>query len=97
MKDPCDDIRDWFYASLNGYLTYGGVAVPVYSFPPQATTPVTAPYVVIGEHSAEIETGAKDTYMWDVVDADIKQLRAWANVRAGILKKKSKSFKVVDR
>lgn len=39
----------------------------------------------------------KDTYMWDVVDADIKQLRAWANVRAGILKKKSKSFKVVDR
>lgn len=39
----------------------------------------------------------KDTYMWDIVDTDIKQLRAWANVRAGILKKKSKSFKVVDR
>lgn len=38
----------------------------------------------------------KDTYMWDVVDADIKQLRAWANTRAGILKKKSKSFKVID-
>lgn len=39
----------------------------------------------------------KDTYMWDIVDADVKQLRAWANVRAGILKKKSKTFKVVDR
>jgi superfamily II DNA or RNA helicase len=38
----------------------------------------------------------QDTYMWDVVDADIKQLRAWGNVRAGILKKKSKSFKVVE-
>lgn len=38
----------------------------------------------------------KDTYMWDIVDADIAQLRAWGNVRAGILKKKSKNFKVVD-
>ena len=24
----------------------------------------------------------KDTYMWDIVDADVKQLRAWANARA---------------
>lgn len=39
---------------------------------------------------------SRDTYMWDIVDADIKQLRAWANVRAEILKKKSKSFKVID-
>jgi len=38
----------------------------------------------------------KDTYMWDFADADIKQLRAWANARADILRKKSKSFKVVD-
>lgn len=38
----------------------------------------------------------KDTYMWDIVDADIKQLRAWANVRADVLKKKSKTFKVID-
>ena len=38
----------------------------------------------------------KDTYMWDIVDADIGQLRAWGNVRADILKKKSKGFKVID-
>lgn len=38
----------------------------------------------------------KDTYMWDMVDADIRQLRAWANARADVLKKKSKTFKVVD-
>lgn len=38
----------------------------------------------------------KDTHMWDIVDADIAQLRAWANTRANILKKKSKSFKVID-
>ena len=38
----------------------------------------------------------KDTYMWDIVDADIKQLRVWANVRADVEKRKSKSFKVVD-
>lgn len=37
----------------------------------------------------------KETYMWDIVDADIKQLRAWANARASVLKRKSKSFKVV--
>ena len=38
----------------------------------------------------------KDTYMWDMVDADIRQLRAWANARADVLKKKAKTFKVVD-
>lgn len=38
----------------------------------------------------------QDTYMWDIVDADVKQLRAWANARADVLKKKSKTFKVVD-
>ena len=38
----------------------------------------------------------KDTYMWDIVDAEIKQLRAWAHTRANILRKKSKSFKVVE-
>ena len=38
----------------------------------------------------------KDTYMWDIVDADIRQLRAWANARADVLKRKSKTFKVVD-
>ena len=38
----------------------------------------------------------KDTYMWDIVDADIKQLRAWANARADVLKRISKTFKVVD-
>ena len=38
----------------------------------------------------------KDTYMWDVVDAQIKQLRIWANVRADVFRRSSKEFKVVD-
>jgi superfamily II DNA or RNA helicase len=38
----------------------------------------------------------KDTYMWDIVDADIKQLRIWANSRADVERRKSKTFKVVD-
>ena len=38
----------------------------------------------------------KDTYMWDIADSQIPQLRAWANARADVLRKKSKSFKVID-
>jgi len=38
----------------------------------------------------------RDTYMWDIVDAQVPQLRAWANARADVLRRKSKSFKVVD-
>ena len=38
----------------------------------------------------------KDTYMWDIVDAEIKQLRAWANVRADVYKREAKTFKVID-
>lgn len=38
----------------------------------------------------------KDCYMWDIVDADVRQLRVWANVRADTLRRKCKSFKVVD-
>ena len=38
----------------------------------------------------------KDTYMWDIVDASVPQLRAWANARADVLRRKSKSFKVID-
>ena len=38
----------------------------------------------------------KDTYMWDIVDGDVRQLRAWANARADVLKRKSKTFKVID-
>ena len=38
----------------------------------------------------------KVTYMWDIVDASIPQLRAWANARADVLRRKSKSFKVID-
>ena len=38
----------------------------------------------------------RDTYMWDVVDASVPQLRAWANARADVLKRKSKVFKVID-
>lgn len=38
----------------------------------------------------------KDTYMWDIVDATVPQLRAWANARADVLQRKSKTFKVID-
>lgn len=38
----------------------------------------------------------RDTYMWDLADNRIKQLRVWANGRADIYKKNSKIFKVVD-
>ena len=38
----------------------------------------------------------KDCYCWDIVDADIRQLRAWANVRASTVRQMSKTFKVVD-
>lgn len=38
----------------------------------------------------------QDTYMWDIVDAQVGQLRAWANARADVEKRKSKTFKVVD-
>ncbi len=38
----------------------------------------------------------KDTFMWDIVCCDIKQLRAWANSRADVERRKSKVFKVVD-
>lgn len=38
----------------------------------------------------------KDTYMWDIVDSQIPQLRSWANARADVLKRKAKSFKVKD-
>jgi superfamily II DNA or RNA helicase len=38
----------------------------------------------------------KDTYMYDLVDADIKQLVSWSKCRAEVLKRKSKTFKVVD-
>lgn len=38
----------------------------------------------------------KETYMYDIVDADVKQLRSWANNRSDVLRRKSKRFKVVD-
>ena len=38
----------------------------------------------------------KDTYAWDIVDADIPQLRAWAKARSDVERRLSKSFKVID-
>lgn len=38
----------------------------------------------------------QDTYMYDIVDADVRQLRAWANARADVERRKSKIFKVVN-
>ena len=63
MKDPCDDIRDWIYTTLSGHILYNGAYVPVYSFPPEN---VSYPYILIGEHSAAGEDGAKDRWLWDV-------------------------------
>ena len=39
----------------------------------------------------------KECWMWDVVDADIPQLRAWANNRADVFRQKCKHFKVTDK
>ena len=63
MKDPCDDIRDWIYATLNGAISYGSSVVPIYSFPPSGTG---KPYIVIGDHEAGETESTKDTYIWDV-------------------------------
>lgn len=38
----------------------------------------------------------KETYMADIVDANVRQLRAWGASRAQILKRKSKKFTVID-
>lgn len=38
----------------------------------------------------------KDTYMWDIVDSQFKQFRAWANSRADVYRRVAKTFKVVD-
>lgn len=38
----------------------------------------------------------KDTYMADIVDSSIRQLRVWGSTRAQFLKRKSKKFKVID-
>lgn len=38
----------------------------------------------------------RPTYMWDIVDADVRQLRVWANSRAEVERKVSKEFKVID-
>ena len=38
----------------------------------------------------------KDTYMWDIADSQIPQLRAWARARADVYKRKGKSFSVKD-
>lgn len=38
----------------------------------------------------------KDTFMWEVVDADVKQLRVWANTRADVYRRKAKVFRVID-
>ena len=63
MKDPCDDIRDWIYTTLNNAISYGGSIVPVYSFPPSG---VSKPYIVIGDHEAAEIQPTKDAYIWDV-------------------------------
>jgi len=63
MKDPCDDIRDWMYSTLNNAVSYGGSVVPVYSFAPSG---YAEPYIIIGDHEAAESRPAKDTYLWEV-------------------------------
>jgi hypothetical protein len=43
-----------------------------------------------------VRDDGRATYMYDMVDADIPQLRRWANKRAAILRKECLEFKVVD-
>lgn len=62
MKDPSDNIRDWAYTALNGTVSYGGSAVPVYSFP---TKDATMPYILLGEQMMTGEQGTKDKYIND--------------------------------
>ena len=38
----------------------------------------------------------RECYIWELVDKTIPQLRAWANVRADVYRRKCKTFKVVD-
>lgn len=38
----------------------------------------------------------KDTYMWDITDAQLPQARAWARNRADVYRRKAKTFKVID-
>ncbi len=37
-----------------------------------------------------------ECYMYDLADSDLRQLRAWANNRADVYKRKAKVFKVID-
>ena len=43
-----------------------------------------------------VRDDGRPTYMYDMVDADIPQLRRWANKRAAILRKECLEFKVID-
>lgn len=59
MKDPGTTIRQWLYDNLQG-ITYGGAAVPVYSFPPKDAA---MPYIVIGDMLSTGEESTKDSYL----------------------------------
>lgn len=43
-----------------------------------------------------VRPDGKATYMYDMADSSVPQLRTWANARADVLRKESKVFKVVD-
>lgn len=60
MKDPSGLIRAWLYGVLNGTVSYGGSAVPVYSFPPKDAA---KPYMLIAEQSSTGEDSTKDVYI----------------------------------
>jgi len=62
MKDPSGLIRTWIYGVLNTKVTYGGSAVPVYSFAPKDAA---MPYILLAGQtgSSELEESTKDTYI----------------------------------
>lgn len=77
MKDASKEIRDWLYTTLNGYISYSGSNVPVYTVPDRDAS---MPYVIIGEISSPGEDGCKDTY---IVEYDIT-VEIWTDFAGNI-------------
>ena len=77
MKDASKEIRDWLYTTLNGYISYSGSNVPVYTIPDRDAS---MPYVIIGEISSPGEDSCKDRY---IADYDIS-VEIWTDFAGSI-------------
>ena len=64
MKDPSGLVRSWLYTLLNTNVSYGGSAVPVYSFAPKDAA---MPYILLAQQSTgpEGNHSTKDSYVTD--------------------------------